>query len=165
MLSASSPADLHIANNLRLAANDLKEARILLEQKTRGAAYHAEQAIEKLLLAILISEQIHVPVKDTHQLDTQVDKLPPDHPMLDQLRRVTFLTIYATAYRYPKTGGRLPPLPDWSKIDSALIGIEALIEEASKHFGVDLTAKDTVAARNSEPMRHGGRAASSTPKP
>jgi len=51
MLSASFPVDLHIANNLRLAAGDLRDAKTLRKFHSRNAAYHAEQAAEKLLLA------------------------------------------------------------------------------------------------------------------
>ena len=52
----SSAASLHIANHLRLADRDLKDAIILHNCKSRNDAYHLEQAAEKLLLALLTSE-------------------------------------------------------------------------------------------------------------
>lgn len=156
MPSASSPADLHIANDLPLAAGDVRDAKDLLRTKSRNAAYLAEQAIEKLLLALLTSEDVHVPRQESHRLDILVDKLPAKHPMLDRLKALTFLTIYATTYRYTKTGGRLPPLPNWEKITDAINRIDALIVEACAHFGVDLSAGDHVPARNITQMRDDG---------
>jgi hypothetical protein len=59
-----------------------------------------------------------------------IEKLPPDHPMVADLKRLEFLTAFATTYRYPKPGGQLPPPPDASKIAAALDQIDALIKLA-----------------------------------
>ncbi len=47
MPSVSTPADLHIANQLRLADGDLKDAIVLHNCRSRNDAYHLEQAAEK----------------------------------------------------------------------------------------------------------------------
>lgn len=58
MPSESRPADLHIASLVRLACEDLRAANALYEIENRGTAYHLGQAVEKLILAVLISEDI-----------------------------------------------------------------------------------------------------------
>ncbi len=146
MPSASDPRALHIANDLRLALEDAKDARTLLTVKSRNAAYHAQQAAEKILLALLTSEDVHVQRHESHQLGIMIEKLPSDHPMVADLKRLEFLTAFATTYRYPKTGGRLPPLPDWGKIASALDQIDGLIKLACRHFAVNISADPSVPA-------------------
>lgn len=83
---ASPAKGLLIANELRLADGDRKDACTLLGQKSRNAAYHAQQAAEKLLLALLTSEDTYVERKDAHQLDTLTNRLLADHPLLSQLK-------------------------------------------------------------------------------
>jgi HEPN domain-containing protein len=153
MPSASDPKALHIANDLRLAAEDAKDARTLLAVKSRNAAYHAQQATEKLLLALLTSEDVHAQRHESHQLGIMIEKLPPDHPMVADLKRLEFLTAFATTYRYPKPGGRLPPSPDGSKIAAALDQIDASIKLACTHFSVDVSADPKVPAQNPTRMR------------
>src|SRR5207244_7410479 len=79
MASSSTPLDLHIANLLRLARGDLDDARSLRETGSRNAAYHAEQAAEKILLAILTSENVQVERKDHHRLDVLADLVPREN--------------------------------------------------------------------------------------
>ncbi len=162
MLSVSSPADLHIANQLRLADRDLKDAIILHGCRSRNDAYHLEQAAEKLLLALLTSEGEHVPIKDTHILDRLADRLPDEHPLRSAMQGLGYLKSYATAYRYPKTGGRLPDaIPD-EKFDQAAGALRRLIDGSAQHFQVDLDGSDKVAAGHTGPMR---RKADSEPPP
>jgi HEPN domain-containing protein len=157
---ASDAKALHIANHLRLAAGDAADARTLLAVKSRNAAYHAQQGAEKLLLALLTAEDRHVQRHESHQLGIMVEKLPSEHPMVAELKQLEFLTSYATTYRYPKTGGRLPPPPDWSRVAAALDQIDALIKQACEHFSVDISADSSVPARNTNPMRVSGGGAS-----
>ena len=99
MPSSSTPADLHIANLLRIAAADARDAKVLLAVKGRNAAYLAEQAVEKIMLALLISEDIQVFSKDSHRLDVLLDKLPQQNPLRATLAELTALTAYATTFR------------------------------------------------------------------
>jgi HEPN domain-containing protein len=62
-------AELHIANTLRLAHEDLEAAELLAARGNRYDAYHAQQAGEKILLALLISEDIRAERRDAHRLD------------------------------------------------------------------------------------------------
>ena len=104
------------------------------------------------MLALLTLQDIHVQRHESHQLGILTAKLPPDHPMIAGLTRLEFLTAFASAYRYPKTGGRLPPPPDWRKLAEALDQIDDLIRMACAHFSVDLELDLSVPARNPTPM-------------
>ncbi|MGX7708895.1 HEPN domain-containing protein [Methylobacterium sp. Gmos1] len=149
----SSPASLHIANHLRLADRDLKDAIILHKCRSRNDAYHLEQAAEKLLLALLTSDSDHVQIKDVHILDRLADRLPEEHPLRTAMQGLGYLKTYATAFRYPKTGGRLPAtIPD-SKFDLASSVLRRLIDTSAEHFQVDLDAGDDIPAKNVDPMR------------
>ncbi len=153
MPSASSPTDLHIANNLRLAAGDLGDARVLRSNQSRNAAYLAQQAVEKLLLALLVSEGLERTRAESHRLDVLVEKLPLDNRLRGRLSELTYLTVFATTFRYPKDGGRLPAEPDWGRLDRSIALAAQLIDEASRHFGVDLMGSDRVPAGRIDPIR------------
>ena len=153
MPSASSPADLHIANNLRLARGDLADALVLRKQKSRNAAYLTQQAVEKLLLALLVSENLERTRAESHRLDVLVERLPPNNGMRERLLRLTYLTVFATTFRYPKDGGRLPAEPDWARLDESTALAAKLIDEASRHFGVDLASSDRIPAARIDPIR------------
>jgi HEPN domain-containing protein len=66
-------AELHIANALRLAREDLEAARLLLGADNRNDAYHAQQTAEKMLLALLTSEGIRAERRDSHRIDVLRD--------------------------------------------------------------------------------------------
>ena len=153
MASSSTPLDLHIANYLRLAKSDLDDARSLRKTGSRNAAYHAEQAAEKTLLALLTSEHVQVERKDHHRLDVLADLVPNENPFRERLRALSFLTSIATTYRYPKPGGRIPPEPTWEDIDDALDRIGVLVREIASRFGVDLDAGDSARAMFPSPLR------------
>jgi HEPN domain-containing protein len=149
------PLELHIANYLRLANIDLEDALSLRKTGSRNAAYHAEQALEKLLLSLLTSESIQVERKNHHRVDVLVDLLPEENPFRKRLQAFSFLTGFATTYRYPKPGGRIPPEPEWSEIDDALNGIAELLQEIAGGFGVNLTGSDGTPAKSGKPLRKG----------
>jgi HEPN domain-containing protein len=62
---------------LRIAEEDLETARVLAKAKIKrkeNTFFHAEQAIEKSLKAVLCHLQIAVPL--THELSIILDRLP-----------------------------------------------------------------------------------------
>lgn len=94
-----------IANNLRIAAEDLAGARLLATAGNRNAAYLAEQCAEKIIRAVLTSEGIHAGIG--HALTQMVESVPDANPLKRHLAELTPLAAYATAYRYP-TSVRVP---------------------------------------------------------
>jgi len=142
--------ELYVANLLRVAKQDLDGARSLVRDENRNAIYLCEQAAEKLLIAVLTSEQKHAGIR--HQLDQMVDQIPEENPLKPGLRELQDLARYATTYRYPTTGGKLAPQPASNIVHEWIGRIEALVLECAKRFRVDLNAMDKPAG-NVAPIR------------
>lgn len=64
-----------------------------------GAAYHCQQAAEKLAKAVLVQDGIGFP--KTHDIAALVGLLPDDHRLKKALGSLEKLTPYGIAYRYP----------------------------------------------------------------
>jgi len=143
-------AERVIANLLRIAREDLEGARMLNTRGNRNAIYLCEQAAEKIMRAVLTSEQIHAGVR--HQLDEMVSLVPDDNPIKPRLRALQHLSTYATSYRYTTPTGRIPDDPSTEEVEAAAQNIEAALIEAAGRFGVDLEAIDVPAA-NKSPIR------------
>lgn len=112
--------ELHIANTLRLAYEDLEAAAMLAAKGNRYDAYHAQQAAEKMLLALLTCEGIRADRKDSHRLDVLRDLLPDPNSFKARFSPLTFLSLYATTYRYPKDAGRIPARAQRNELETAL---------------------------------------------
>ena len=98
-----------IAAFLDLAAQDVDAARTLAATRNRYAAYHCQQAAEKLIKAVLLHRGIESGTE--HRLDVLVDKLPDDDPWKPKLRPLDVYSPYATTFRYPTPGGRIRCCP------------------------------------------------------
>lgn len=147
-------ADLHIANALRLAHEDIEAARALSAIGNRNDAYHVQQAAEKILIALLTSEGIRADRRDAHRLDVLQGLLPDANPFKQRFSSVLFLTIYATTYRYPKDAGRLPAKADRAELAAAMETVVQILNEVVSYFGVVLTDSDRIPATSSKPPRH-----------
>ena len=88
---------------LRRADDDLKMAELALESHPPvcwGAAFHAQQATEKLLKELLTFHNIEF--EKTHQIDYLLDLCVTVEPKADNLRpTATKLTDFAVEMRYP----------------------------------------------------------------
>jgi HEPN domain-containing protein len=143
---------LHIANALRLANEDLEAADALAAIGNRNDAYHAQQAAEKILMALLNSEGVKADRKDAHRLDVLQSLLPDANKFKYRFSPIVFLTSFATTYRYPKDAGRLPQQPHKDDLGTAIEIVRNILSDVAAHFGVDLEASDAVPARtNSAP--------------
>lgn len=145
--------ELHIANTLRLAHEDLEAAAMLAAKDNRYDAYHAQQAAEKMLLALLTCEGIRADRKDSHRLDVLRDLLPEANTFKAQFSPLTFLSIYATTYRYPKDAGRIPARAQRDELATALAALTQILKDLATHFGVELTGSERVPALSSVPPR------------
>ena len=96
VFTPGSPADWlrHAYSDLALASTP-PLPQILLEQ----LCFHAEQAAEKALKAVLVAHNI--PVPRTHNLRTLFDLLPADVPVPPDIQEAAGLSDYAVASRYP----------------------------------------------------------------
>jgi hypothetical protein len=87
---------------LDLAAQDAEAARTLAATNNRYAAYHCQQAVEKLIKAVLLHRNVESGTE--HRLDVLVDELLDGDPWKAKLRLLETCSPYATAYRYPTWG-------------------------------------------------------------
>ena len=92
---------------LRISAEDLQSAEVLSDRKLfRPACYHAQQAVEKTLKALLIERNVEIP--RTHNLldlNNAVKKLGYAVALTDE-DAVFLSSIYRA--RYPSDAGLLP---------------------------------------------------------
>ncbi|MCP3958238.1 MAG: HEPN domain-containing protein [bacterium] len=101
---AGSPEDW-----IRRAQSDLAlagtppEVGVLLED----LCFHAQQAAEKALKAVLISRS--VPFPRTHSLTRLLELMPRALPIPEKVQAAVILTDYAVATRYP---GAYEPIED-----------------------------------------------------
>jgi HEPN domain-containing protein len=146
-------AELHIANALRLAHEDLEAAELLAAANNRNDAYHVQQAAEKILLALLTSEGIRAERRDGHRIDVLRELLPDANPFKARFAPLTFLTMFATTYRYPKDAGRIPARAERLELEAALAKLNHILSELADHFGVELLASDRLPATTLRPPR------------
>lgn len=121
------------ASFLRLARRDLDGARLLLPGVPMLAAYHLQQAAEKLAKAALAEAAgtVPAPVPRTHDIARLVSLMPPGHPWLATLAGLVDLTDFAAAARYP-AGDEVEPDPDPDELRRWADEIEALLAEAEE---------------------------------
>jgi HEPN domain-containing protein len=126
-------ADPVVEGYLAAVADDLDAARRLAAPPAnRLAAYHLQQAAEKLIKAVLVHRKVHPGLG--HRIDVLVGMLDPSdprQPLLDPLDR---LTPYATTYRYPSPTGRLKAGPNTPHVLAEAANIEVLLERARREF-------------------------------
>lgn len=113
---------------LALADADIEAARALARIANRNAAYLCQQAAEKLIKAVLHHRGIEFGTE--HRLDVLVEKLPADEPWRPKLKPLESLTPFATTYRYPTLGGRIPAAPDSGTLDALITLVESLLKAA-----------------------------------
>ena len=95
------------------------------------AAFHCQQAVEKLLKAYLVSRR--VPFEKVHDLRLLLNQCAPLDPSFDALRdSVEPLTLYAVAYRYPG-----PAEPSATEADRALGVVQTVWTFVMRHLPED----------------------------
>jgi len=117
---------------LYLAEQDTEAAKLLAAHNNHYAAYHCQQAAEKLIRVLLIHHDIE-PGLD-HHLDILVAKLPENEPWKARLAPLHKYTPYATTYRYATPGGRVPASPNSDDVAADASHILALIANARSQF-------------------------------
>ena len=90
--------------------------------------FHAQQAVEKYLKAVLILRQVNVP--RTHDLTELAGLLPKDFKLPVSPHEIASLTPYAIQTRYPAVGDE----PDSEEAIQAVRIARRLKEAIQKHF-------------------------------
>ncbi|MEW6366895.1 MAG: HEPN domain-containing protein [Acidobacteriota bacterium] len=117
---------------LYLADQDTEAAELLAAHDNHYAAYHCQQAAEKLIRVLLLHHDIE-PGLD-HHLDVLVAKLPDDEPWKAKLALFHKYTPYATTYRYATSAGRIPISPEAAGVTSDAAHLAALIADARRQL-------------------------------
>jgi HEPN domain-containing protein len=120
------PDPIVIAAYLDDVAGELEAARRLSEDPpSRFAAFHLQQAAEKLVKAVRLHRGLFATAD--HNILALVDELPSDDAWRVKLSALGVLSAYATTFRYPSpTGKRKPGLSskevlEWIERIGALI--------------------------------------------
>lgn len=94
---------------LELAAKDVEAADLLLAGGNRYSAYHVQQAIEKVTKALLLAQGVEAGIE--HRLEELFKRFPDGSAWPVRLHPYAGYSAYATAFRYPTPGGRIPADP------------------------------------------------------
>jgi len=113
---------LVFANSDLALAKNAAGPKVLLE----SLCFHAQQAAEKAIKAVLIHSGI--PAPKTHSIERLIDLLPPDVDRIPTLLEAAQLTNYAVISRYP---GDEPPIPADEYNDAVRLA-EAVVEWAEQ---------------------------------
>lgn len=108
---------------LKAAERDAAGIERLLPDLPDLAAFHAQQAAEKLARAVCLHEGL--PGLYTHDIARIAEQLAQEHPLRKSLAKLDSLTGAATAWRYPGTEGELPKPPEPREIQTALKQIKS----------------------------------------
>ncbi|WP_442577686.1 HEPN domain-containing protein [Mesorhizobium sp. ASY16-5R] len=119
---------------MTLAREELNAAAVLPKVNERQAAYFQQQAVEKLLRAVLEAEDVLT--GPTHNIGDLAGRLPDGHLLEAKFVRFDGLSVAATRYRYPGGSGRLAS-PTAGEVARLQADIQALAEEV----GVFLNGK------------------------
>lgn len=96
---------------LKIAEEDAAAAKALSTVSNRNAAYHCQQAAEKLIRVVLL--HLEIEAGREHRLDVLLDKVPQPNLWKAALKPLEKYTPYATAFRYPTPGGRISSAPSF----------------------------------------------------
>jgi HEPN domain-containing protein len=95
---------------------------------TRYAAYHVQQAVEKVTKALLLALAIEAGIE--HRLEELFKRFPADSRWPARLLPFASYSAYATAFRYPTPGGRIPTDPPADTLRRDLASLRELIAAA-----------------------------------
>jgi HEPN domain-containing protein len=91
--------------------------------------YHAQQAAEKALKAILVAYEVDFP--PTHNLAILRDLVEDACELPVSLQSVVELSVYAVSSRYPEDA---ESVMDQAEVDAAIIKAREVFEYAEKHI-------------------------------
>ena len=94
-----------IAAFIKIALREIESARLLATQSPEDAMFHLQQSVEKLVRALIEAEM--AVAGPTHNIAALADLLPTFHPLLNQLKPLYELSVAATRFRYPTSGGNV----------------------------------------------------------
>jgi uncharacterized protein len=124
-----------VAEWLRRVERDLRTARLCCDTDDpmpEQAAYHVQQAAEKLTKAVLVAVQKRP--RKGHQIGEFAKRLPPSFPDRARFLALDRFSDYVWAHRYPgeEHGRPPPPLPTVSEARTWITEIEGLKADSER---------------------------------
>lgn len=120
------PDPVVIAAYLDDVDEELKVAKRLSEAPpSRFAAFHLQQAAEKLVKAVRLHRGLFASTE--HNIRALIEELPADDAWRAKLSPLGVLSAYATTFRYPSPAGKRKPglsqqeTLEWTETMSALV--------------------------------------------
>lgn len=116
------------------ASADIRTATVLerdADDLAASIAFHAQQAIEKCLKAVLVASQVDV--RRTHQLTFLADRIPAEWDLdlpVDELPRIA---QYAAETRYP--------IDDWNQVEPVTADEARAALEVARSVFVQVSAR------------------------
>jgi HEPN domain-containing protein len=110
---------------LELATKDVEAAELLVAGGNRYAAYHVQQSVEKVTKALLLARGVEAGTE--HRLEELCKRFPDGDAWPERLRPFVGYSAYATAFRYPTPGGRIPADPPAEDLRRDMSALRALI--------------------------------------
>jgi HEPN domain-containing protein len=107
--------------------------RLSADPPNRLAAFHLQQAAEKLVKAVRIARGLRITAD--HSIAFLLEELPTDDAWRAKLAVLEPLSSYATSYRYPSPIGKRKPGLDHEQVVVWTTTIAGLIIEARAQFG------------------------------
>ncbi|HYO73050.1 MAG TPA: HEPN domain-containing protein [Archangium sp.] len=134
MVEKPRPDQRVIASYLDEVEAELDAVRRLVKPPpNRLAAFHLQQAAEKLIKAVRLHRGLYA-TKD-HNLEILIQELPEEDPWRERLEKFEELSAYATTYRYPSpTKGSRNPGPNPKELLEVAKAIDALLVVARKEL-------------------------------
>ncbi|HWU91531.1 MAG TPA: HEPN domain-containing protein [Kofleriaceae bacterium] len=114
-----------VAAYLELATKDAEAAELLRAGGNRYAAYHVQQAVEKITKALLLARGIEAGIE--HRLEELFRRFADEDRWPERLHAFVSYSAYATAFRYPTPGGRIPADPPVDALRRDIASLRELI--------------------------------------
>jgi HEPN domain-containing protein len=121
--------DKRVRAYLELAGKDADAADLLLAGGNRYSAYHVQQAVEKITKALLLVRGIEAGIE--HRLEELFKRFPSGDGWPAHLLPLVSYSAYATAFRYPTPGGRIPADPPADALRRDIVLLRQLIDAVS----------------------------------
>lgn len=109
-------------------------ARLAAPPPSRFAAFHLQQAAEKLVKAVRLHRGLQATAD--HNIRALVAELPAEDAWRSILEPLATLSAYATAYRYPTPGGRRNDGPPHAEVTRWLEQLSRVLERARSELTV-----------------------------
>jgi len=106
--------------------------RLVADPPNRFAAFHLQQAAEKLVKAVRLGRSLRITAD--HSIARLLEELPQDDVWRTRLAVLEPLSGYATTYRYPSSVGRRKIGPDSDEVLVWIRTIAGLSAEARAAF-------------------------------